>query len=128
MNRIRFSIRWLLLLTSFISVLLYVFYFRPTALAKDFFGVVKAEAGANIESVGKKYFGGSNWNGASLDQQLHPRSWLDVAKCRQNFSLNMVAPMGAKGEQLVATREYCSRLFGIFEVSEPALELREHRP
>jgi hypothetical protein len=127
MRFVRFSLRWLLILAAFVSASLYVFYFRPTAAAKEFCHAVDLEAQSNCESVGNKYFGGMNWGGASLEHRIYSRSWSDFLHCRQRFSLSMAARTLPDGEQLVATRDYYSTLFGVRSAGDPALETREHR-
>ena len=90
MRFLRFSIRRLLLLTGLIAVLLYVLFIRPVTVAKSL--VYKLEHAAPTEI--SKYLDNVSMemDGGHVECGLDERSWEDVFRCRQTFSISVVSP------------------------------------
>ena len=87
MRLIRFSLRRLLIITALAAVLLYVLYLRPVAIAKQF--IHEFETSTDLDSVSRQYFRGMNYDKATLESELQKRTWSDVFRCRQNFTITM---------------------------------------
>jgi hypothetical protein len=102
-KRIRFSVRSLLALVPLVAVTLYVLYLRPIAVAKAFGRDMQVAARSDFDSVSGKYFGGMLTDGASLECVLEARTWADILRCRQSFSVRMKRPMANNNNQHVVT-------------------------
>jgi hypothetical protein len=76
MRRIRFSLKWLLILLTFVGVSLYVLYVRPTAAAEQFSQQLKTAT--DLETVGEQYFVGMDPDGTIVESDLPRRTGADV--------------------------------------------------
>src|SRR5262245_29983824 len=124
----RFSIRWLLVLTALVAMLLYVLYLRPTVVARNYVQQMQMAAKGDLSGVSRQYFNNMNIEGAKLDARLQPRSWPHVFKCQQLFTINMALPVpGKSGEWIVGVRDYCATPLGVQELGRPYIEARELR-
>src|SRR6476646_4347403 len=99
MRFIRFSLRRLLILTAFVAVLLYLLILRPTAMAKHF---IRTRTLSDSELLTRRSFG--NWftDEATTEGVLEARSWEDVLKCRQRFTLKIAKQRITDDQFLVA--------------------------
>jgi hypothetical protein len=113
MRFIRISLKRLLLLVALVSVLLYVLVLRPVAIAKQF--THKIEVNTDLESVSDQYFDGMRLDGTSVGGDLEKRTWTDIFKCRQRFSIRMKGPLpNTNGKRFViAIHDFYSTPLGV---------------
>ena len=115
MRIIRFSLRRLLILTGLVAVVLYVLYLRPVALAKQF--THQIETSTDLKSVSAQYFNERRTDGASVESTLAKRTWSDVFKCRQRFSVRFKGPANAHDNRIFAScRDFYATTIGVQEM------------
>lgn len=79
------------MLTVLVAAILYVLVLSPSVVAKSYGERMKAAAKSDIKSVGRD-FALSNVEWAQLEVRLHERSWFDIRKCRQYFTITLILP------------------------------------
>jgi hypothetical protein len=81
-----------------------------------------------LETVGEQYFVGMDTDGAIIKSDLPQRTWADVLKFRQDFSIRMTRPMPKNDAQfIVCVRRFRSTPLGVQSNGDPYLETRERR-
>ena len=91
MRIIRFSLQRLLILTALVAVLLYALLLRPVAIAKRFTRQLETPTG--LESVIAQYFGKKiPMDRVSVESECQKRTWTDIYRCRQRFSIGLKKP------------------------------------
>lgn len=128
MRFLRFSIRRLLFLTGLVAVLLYVFYVRPTSLAQQFAVELDAATKSHLKVIGQEYLDKLRSDGRVIELKLHERSWSDVVRGRQLFSVSTVVesqPEWSPTTKFFSTRSYQARISGVKEVGQVVFEVRE---
>jgi len=92
-RRFRFSLKWLLVFFAVVACCLYIFYVRPTVLAKQF--VQDVESGkfepeprfhVRLETPYKEY------NCRYVAARLLPREWQDVQNCQHRVMATVSPP------------------------------------
>ena len=104
-----FSIRRLLLLTGLVAVLLYLALIRPVAVAKQF---VLAKRQAAFEHLANHKFA-DEIDKASVEAEMEPRTWKDIAKCQQRFALVVHFERTADNRSWIAYFDNCATPFGV---------------
>jgi hypothetical protein len=89
MRFLRFSLRWLLIITGLVAVLLYVLILRPTVIAKQV--IQEIQTVTDLKPLSEKYFSGVLIRGRETLQgcDLEPRTTADIFACRQRFIIRM---------------------------------------
>jgi hypothetical protein len=120
MRIIRFSLRWLLILTALVAVLLYILLLRPVAMAKQF--TQKLETPSTLESVIDQYFG-KNIRMVNVEGELQERTWTDIYRCRQRFSIRLKKPKpNTNGKTVLALcRDFYATPIGVQEMPGPTV-------
>jgi hypothetical protein len=121
MRFLRFSIKRLFLLTTVVAVVLYLFYLRPSVVARQFAQEIDAATQSHVKEIGQEYFDSLNADGRVVEVNLYPRSWSDILMCRQAFSISIAVSAQPEGKT-VCTRLYRSTAFGVEDVGKPVLE------
>jgi hypothetical protein len=124
MRFLRFSLRRLFVFTALFAVALYVLIFRPAVVAARFAHDVEVAAVADFESVSKQYFGNMRTDQATLEVQLHPRSWNDVLRCRQLFQMRMVRPGGEDNLWIMSVHDFYATPIGVTNLRGPLALVR----
>lgn len=121
MRFLRFSIKRLFLLTTVVAVVLYLFYLRPSVVARQFAHEIDASTQSHVKEIGQEYFESLNADGRVVEVNLYPRSWSDILQCRQAFSISIAVSSQPSGKT-VCTRQYKSTAFGVEDLGRPVLE------
>lgn len=101
--RPRFSLKWLLICFTVASVVLYVIFIRPTAIAERFVSRVENRDFDAIQPLsfhGQSFAGMLGEEGHTLEEcgdqvlvkaELEPRTWEDFFDCQRRISLEVSA-------------------------------------
>ena len=127
MSRLRFSTRWVFICLTVVSVLLYLLYIRPAAVANRFARAIQDAGRVDLQKVSDRYFAGVNTKDVTIHSLIEPRSWSDVFSCRQRFAMAL-QPASANGTSVVIVHEFSASPLTVNDVRPPFPETRELRP
>jgi hypothetical protein len=122
MRFLRFSLRRLLILTALVAVLLYLLTLRPSAVAKQF---IRTRTLSDSELLTRRSFGNQFTDEARTEGVLEARSWEDVLKCRQRFTLKIVKQRITDDQFLVAYFDFYATPIGVQEKYPSVLMVKE---
>jgi hypothetical protein len=121
MRFLRFSIRRLLILTGLVAAVLYLSIVRPVAVAKQY---ILTKRQTESELITRKSFGNQFTDEANIEGQLGARTWEDLFKCRQRFTIK-IAQETSDNQMKVAYLDFCATPIGVREVYPSVLMVKD---
>jgi hypothetical protein len=136
MRRPQFSLKWLLVLVTFASLLFYLALVRPTIIANKLVTDVESGDRTKHKSICDEYFGIGVFSGdTTLTVDVRPRTWIDVFKGQRRILLVASNPEG-QGMKRVVDGNILSTPFGFrnlggnfwLERAKVAADPKKHEP
>jgi hypothetical protein len=105
MRRPQFSLRWLLIAFTVLSVSFYVLFIRPTALAKELvnatncgdFSTLKTMTAGSSSSMLEdlqSYHKDFTFENCKVSAEVRPSTWRDIYKFRRKVNIRIAFPPG----------------------------------